>query len=95
MDSCELTETPRERQPALIVDFQKVRSPNPHRYVLGFYKGWSGSDKVFGGTEYDKGFDEGAACRKGAPMPAWCFCPEVGEFEDDSSIFDYTDHSVS
>ncbi len=95
MERIALTETRHDRQPALIVDFTKVQSDNPHRFVLGFYKGWCGSDKVFGGSPYDEGFEHGVAVREGKEdMPVWCFSPEADDFDGDT-IFDHADQSAS
>ena len=96
MEHVELTKKAHERQPALIVDFTQVTAKDPHRYVLGFYKGWNGSEKTFGGADYDEGFALGLAVREGRrQMPAWCFSPEEDDFEGDSSIFEHTDQSIS
>ncbi|MEC7109764.1 MAG: hypothetical protein VXX11_07120 [Planctomycetota bacterium] len=92
MDSMELSKR-AVRQPAIIVDFTRVDRKDPHRYVLGFYKGFCGSEKTFGGTEYDEGYSLGALVREGKEsMPDWCFSPDA--FDGDT-IFDHTDSSIS
>ena len=92
MNRTELTKS-GDRQPAIIVDFTRVQRNDPHRYVLGFYKGYCGSEKTFGGTDYDEGFALGTLVREGRePMPDWCFSPEA--FDGDT-IFDHTDSSIS
>lgn len=97
MESVELTKQPRHsRQPALIVDFSEVQSDNPHRFVLGFYKGWCGSPKTFGGTEYDAGYEQGLAVREGRQqMPGWCFSPEDEADFDGETIFDHAEDPAS
>ena len=94
MEEVELKTITKDRQPALIVDFSQVQSERPTRYVLGFYKGWTGSTKEFGGQEYNDGFEAGVAVREGRQeMPSWAFRPE-DQFGD--TIFEHIeDQSVS